>query len=57
LASLFANKAVQLLSEKGGNKIVGLQDGKIVGVELQKSCNTEKALDPNLLGLANILAT
>jgi 6-phosphofructokinase 1 len=57
LASLFANKAVQLLSEKKGNKIVGLQDGKIVAVELQKSCKTEKALDSSLLRLANILAT
>ena len=57
LASLFANKAVQLLSEKEGNKVVGLQDGKIVSVELQKSCKTEKTLDPNLLRLANLLAT
>ncbi len=57
LACLFANKAIQLLSEKEGNKIVGLQDGKIVGVDLQSSCNTKKALDPNLLRLANVLAT
>jgi len=57
LASLFANKAVQLLSEKKGNKVVGLREGKIVGVDLHESCKTEKALDPNLLRLANVLAT
>ncbi len=57
LASLFAQKAIQLLSQKDGGRIVGLQDGKIVSVELQKSCNTQKDLDPDLLNLANLLAT
>ena len=57
LASLFANKAVQLLSKKEGNKVVGLQGGNIVSVDLQKSCRTKKPLDPHLLRLANLLAT
>lgn len=57
LASLFAQKAIQLLSQKEGSRIVGLQDGKIGSVELQKSCNTQKVLDPDLLNLANLLAT
>jgi 6-phosphofructokinase 1 len=57
LASLFAHKAVQLLSRKEGGKVVGLKDGAIGTVELQKSCNTEKVLDPELLRLANLLAT
>ena len=57
LASLFANKAVQLLCQKRGGRVVGLQDGKIGSVELQKSCNTKKVLDPALLTLANLLAT
>ncbi|HUO42655.1 MAG TPA: ATP-dependent 6-phosphofructokinase [Methylomirabilota bacterium] len=57
LASLFANQAVQLLSKKEGNKVVGLQDGNIVSVDLQKSCRTKKPLDPHLLRLANLLAT
>jgi 6-phosphofructokinase 1 len=57
LASLFAYKAVQLLSQKDGDRVVGLQDGKIGSVELQKSCNTKKLLDPTLLRLANLLAT
>ena len=57
LASLFANKAIELLSEKKGNRIVGLQKGRIASIELEKSCNTEKSLDLSLLKLANILAT
>ncbi len=57
LASLFANKAVELLSKEQENKIVGLQKGGITSIELEKSCKTEKPLDLNLLKLANILAT
>ncbi len=57
LANLFANKAVELLSEEQGNRIVGLQRGEITSIELGKSSETEKPLDLNLLKLANILAT
>jgi 6-phosphofructokinase 1 len=57
LASLFANRAIDLLSQKEGNRVVGLQNGRIESVELEKSCETEKALDPDLLRLANVLAT
>ncbi len=57
LANLFANKAVELLSEEQGNRIVGLQKGEITSIELGKSSETEKPLDLNLLKLANILAT
>ena len=57
LANLFANKAVELLSKEQGNRIVGLQKGKITSIELGKSSETEKPLDLNLLKLANILAT
>jgi 6-phosphofructokinase 1 len=57
LANLFANKAVELLLKEQGNRIVGLQKGRIVSIELEKSCKTEKPLDLNLLKLANILAT
>jgi 6-phosphofructokinase 1 len=57
LASLFAEKAVEMLSDGKGNRVVGLQSGRIGSVELQKSCETEKALDPNLLELAVVLAT
>jgi 6-phosphofructokinase 1 len=57
LASLFAEKAVEMLLDEEGNKVVGLQNGRIGSLELQKSCETEKALDPNLLKLAIVLAT
>jgi 6-phosphofructokinase 1 len=57
LASLFADKAVELLSEGQKSRIVGLQDGRITSIELKKSCATKKALDLNLLRLARVLAT
>lgn len=57
LASLFAQKAIQLLSQDDGGRVVGLQDGQIGSIELQKSCNTQKGLDLDLLRLANLLAT
>ncbi len=57
LANLFANKAIELVSEERGNKIAGLQNGKITSIELEKSCKMEKPLDLDLLKLANILAT
>jgi 6-phosphofructokinase 1 len=57
LASLFANEAVKLLLKEKRNKIIGLQKGKIIGIELEKSCQTEKPLDLNLLQLARVLAT
>ena len=57
LASLFAEKAVQMLSDENGNRVVGLQNGRIGSIELQKSCRTEKTLDPDLLRLTNVLAT
>lgn len=57
LASLFADKAVELLSEGQGSRIVGLQDGRITSMELKKSCTMKKTLDLNLLKLARVLAT
>jgi len=57
LASLFAEEAVRLLLKGEGNKIVGLQNGKIADVKLEESCSKEKPLDLNLLRLARVLAT
>lgn len=57
LASLFANGAVELLSKAQGNRVVGLQNGKITSIELGESCNKEKPLDLSLLKLSRILAT
>lgn len=56
LASLFANGAVELLSEKRGDRIVGLREGKVTGIALEKSCKMEKPLELNMLKLADILA-
>ena len=57
LANLFANKAVELLLKEQGNRIVGLQKGRITSIELEKTYKTEKPLDLKLLHLAKILAT
>jgi len=57
LASLFANKAVELLSEEQGSLVVTLRDGRIASIELEKSRNTKKPLDLSLLKLARVLAT
>ena len=57
LANLFANKAVELLSNEQGNRIVGLRKGIVTSIELKTSCKSEKPLDLSLLKLASILAT
>jgi 6-phosphofructokinase 1 len=56
LASLFAEKAVNLLCQEQGNKVVGLQNGAIESIELKRSCETRKPLDLRLLELAEMLA-
>ena len=57
LACLFGNQAVKLLSEEQGDKVVGLQGGRMTTTSFEDSCNNEKALDLTLLKLSNILAT
>ncbi len=57
LANLFGNSAVELLLNEQGKKLVGLNEGKITSIGLEKSCKTEKPLDLSLLKLAQILAT
>lgn len=57
LASLFADKAVELVSQEKGNRIVGINNGKITSIELEKSINTEKPLDLDLLKLAKVLSS
>jgi 6-phosphofructokinase 1 len=56
LASLFAEKAVDLLCEEQGNRVVGLQNGLIESVDLLKSCETQKTVDLRLLKLAEMLS-
>lgn len=57
LASLFGNKAVEILLKGQGGRIVGLQSGQMGTISMEKSCNNTKPLDLNLLLLANVLAT
>jgi len=57
LASLFADKAVELISEHQKSKAVVLQNGKIASIGLEESCKTDKPLDLGLLDLAKILTT
>ena len=57
LASLFADKAVELISECKKGRAVVLQNGKITSMELEESCKTEKPIDLSLLNLARVLAT
>jgi 6-phosphofructokinase 1 len=57
LASLFADKAVELIFQEQGNLAVGLQNGAIVGVELEKAAQSRKPINLNLLQIADMLAT
>ncbi len=56
LASLFAEKAVELLIQGKGNKVVGLQKGKISATELAEAGSKVKPIDTSLLKLNEILA-
>jgi len=57
LASLFAEKAVDLICQGQGNMAVGLQSGAVVGYELDKAAREWKPIDLRLLDLADMLAT
>jgi len=57
LANLFGNKAVELLHNKQGNRMVALQEGKITSIDLKTVCTKEKQLDLSLMKLAQTLAT
>ena len=56
LASLFAEKAVDLICEEKGNRAVGLQNGEITSIELEKSAAGKKPLDLRLLKVAEMLS-
>jgi 6-phosphofructokinase 1 len=57
LANLFANEAVELFARERGNRVVGLQRGRVTSVTLEESCGHEKPLDVSLLKLEKVLAT
>jgi len=57
LASLFAEKAVQLLCQGQRNITVALQNGTVKSVTFEKVCKENKPLDLSLKNLAEMLAT
>ena len=57
LANLFGAKAVELLLNKQGNRMVGLENGKVTSTTLQKVTTNQKPLDLSLMKLAQTLAT
>jgi len=57
LASLFAEKAVDLIRQGQGNMAVGLQNGAVIGYDLEKAAREWKPIDLRLLELADMLAT
>jgi 6-phosphofructokinase 1 len=57
LASLFAEKAVDLICECCGNMAVGLQNGVVASLPLEESARGNKSLDLRLLKVAEMLAT
>jgi 6-phosphofructokinase 1 len=56
LASMFAEKAVELLCQEQGNRVVRLQHNSVGSIELEKSCSTKKPVDLSLLELAKMLS-
>ena len=57
LASLFAEKAVNLLLHSQGNLAVALQKGEVNSLPLTAVCDNFKPLDLSLIRLATMLAT
>jgi 6-phosphofructokinase 1 len=57
LASLFAEKAVELIAAGHGNKAVGLHKGAIVSIKLEEAAEKSKPIDFRLLEVAEMLAT
>lgn len=57
LASMFAEKAVDLLLQNQGNLAVALQNGKVQSMPFSIVCDNTKPLDRNLIELAEMLST
>ena len=56
LASLFAEKAVNLICEGQSNQVVGLQNGLITSISLEESVKGNKQLPLSMLNLADMLS-
>lgn len=56
LASVFGEKAVNILVEKKENAVAVLQSGNVTSISLEESCNNKKVLNKDILTLTDILA-
>lgn len=56
LASLFAEKAVDLICQGAGNCAIGLQNSAITHIELEKAAHMKKKIDLRLLQVADMLS-
>ncbi len=56
LASLFAEKAIDLLCDGEGNRVVGLNGGEVTSISLEESCEKTKPFSTVLLKLNEMLA-
>ena len=56
LASLFAERAVELICEGKGSMAVGLEKGAVTSLELEKSAKNKKPLDLRLMKVAEMLS-
>ena len=56
LASLFAERAVELICEGKGSRAVGLQRGAVTSIELEMAACSRKNLDLRLLKVAEMLS-
>ncbi len=56
LAMLFAEKAIELLLDGVGDRLIGIQKDEITSIPLQEACAKEKQLNLDLLKLAERLA-
>ena len=56
LATLFSQKAIELLLDGVGGRVVGIQSGEITSVSLDEACERVKPLNADLLKLAERLA-
>jgi 6-phosphofructokinase 1 len=57
LASLFAERAVDLICQGLGNRAVGLRNGEVVCMDLKEAATGYKPIDLRLLELAGMLST
>jgi 6-phosphofructokinase 1 len=57
LASLFGNRAVELLLEKSGSKMIGMRNEKLVTCPLNYPARHRKKISDKLYKLAQILST